>query len=191
MDTLLAHYDAVADFDSWSQEFAARESLRKQCGVTEARVHRVHGHPEQVVLLLASPNAGRSQACLQGQPAIELLSVRSFDLPATDSRAALVFRHAVADFDKWQQVYSSHDELRREKASADGDLVTTRQADPNFVVGYVRAANMKRLESFFGTDSTKGARRTAVDTLRAMADGGVTAAPDLTLLDLIEVATYA
>jgi hypothetical protein len=184
----------VADFDKWKAGFDAHEGVRREMGVTMTNVHRVTDDPNNVVVFVGVKDVdaalkafgsddmkeAQKNAGVLAPPTVEVLENRGMDLGPSDSKAGVLFRHPVADFDKWKTVFLSHDAARRSEGGADGWSVNTLKDDGSAVVGYIRTTDMEKLKAF--SDSS--------DLKEAMATAGVTGPPSFTFLDHVEMKRY-
>ena len=91
----------------------------------------------------------------------------------------LVVRHTVANFDKWKAGYDGHETVRR-KFGWTSATVLTDAGDPTHVVVVGKVKSLAQAKDFTGAPSLK----------ETMKKAGVTSAPDIAFLKVVEQKTY-
>lgn len=96
-----------------------------------------------------------------------------------DDGATIVIRHTVANFDKWKVGFDGHESVRK-KFGWTSSTVMNEAADPTHVVIVGKVKSLAQAKDFTKAPSLK----------EAMQKAGVTSAPDITFLKIVEQKTY-
>lgn len=93
---------------------------------------------------------------------------------------AALIRHAVADFDVWKRAFDAHEGARREAGVTMHNLHRNAD-DANELVVYLASGTLEALQGFMAAPELK----------QAMADAGVTGAPEITFVQNRDMAISA
>ena len=96
-----------------------------------------------------------------------------------DEAVTIVVRHTVANFDKWKVGYDGHENVRK-KFGWTNATVMTDAADPTHVTIVGKVKSLAQAKDFTKAPSLK----------EVMQKAGVTSAPDVTFLKVVEQKSY-
>jgi len=97
----------------------------------------------------------------------------------TNDGVTIVVRHTVASFDKWKAGFDGHESVRK-KYGWTSATVLTDAADPTHIVVVGKVKSLAQAKDFTKEPSLK----------EVMQKAGVTSAPDIAFLKVVEQKTY-
>jgi len=191
--TLVVHM-FVEDFDTWRPVFDEHEGLRRSHGAIEYRLYQDPGNLNRLVVHNDFPSAEAAQGFatdpllleawdrgrVTGEPSVSLATLaerKSY----SDAEAGVTFvvHFPVGDYDAWKPVFDEHEWLRR-KHNAIEHRVWRIVQDPNYLAIHLDFPSDADGEAFVADAALKD----------AMDEGGVTGAPGVGRLALIERKVY-
>lgn len=173
----------VADFDRWYAGFTKLEPLRRKYGIVGHHLNRIRGDGNLVALYLAVEDldaakrflksddlkAAFKETGVQGAPVMLLMKPRSEDVVWDRNLPAIIVRHEVKDYLRWQKIYEVAAAVRS-KHGILGDATNTLLDDSKTVIVYHQAESFEALESFLSDPELKESMKLA----------GVLGEPDVT-----------
>ncbi len=177
---LLTH--PVADFDTWKAGFDEHEPARRAAGVLGHHINRAEEDPNLVTVYLAVQDIDKAKAFAASDDLSDVMQKFGVTAPphvtwVTPVREAIVwdrqlpaflFRHTVADFDRWLEGYDAAAELQKSKGII-GHAANRSIDDPSVAIVYHQAESFDTLRAFLSDPDLEAAMKAA----------GVTSEPEV------------